>query len=229
MSSRAPISGTGFFISGDVIATCFNVISAISRDSTGQIGFTIFPELMAVTAAGDTVSLTCISVPTSQSPEPLYRDFALFRTSRIISRKSVLTLGSGTRSGILDPILFSGFALGTPTMVTHTGTISGFTRDSSVMTVQAAVNRGQSGGALLDRSGKVIGLVSLREGGISVAVQEYLKQLTETPEKIAEPGTELRPVRDMLFLMDDFITSGIGFAINVKYLNAYIRKNNIKL
>jgi S1-C subfamily serine protease len=229
MSRQAQLSGTGFFISGDVIATCFNVISNISRDSAGQIGFTIFPDLIAVTAAGDTVSLNCISVPTSQSPEPLYRDFALLRTSRTIARKSVLSFGSTARQGVLEPILFTGFALGTPAMVTHTGTISGFTKDSSVFTVQAPVNRGQSGGALLDRSGKVIGLISLREGGVSVALQEYLKQVTESPGKIAAPGTDLRPVRDMLFLMDDFITSGIGFAINIKYLNAYIRKNNITL
>lgn len=229
MSRKAQLSGTGFFISGDVIATCFNVISNISRDSAGQIGFTIFPDLIAVTAAGDTVSLNCISVPTSQSPEPLYRDFALLRTARTITRKSALSLSSGLRPGILDPVLFSGFAIGTPALVTHTGTISGLTKDSSVFTVQAAVNRGQSGGALLDKSGKVIGLISLREGGISVALQEYLKQVTESPAKIAAAGTDLRPIRDMLFLMDDFITSGIGFAINIKYLSAYIRKNNIKL
>ena len=71
-------------------------------------------------------------MPTNQSPEPLFQDFALLKVNKPI-KKSVLHLSTDFNLNIADPIIFSGYPLGTPTMVSHFGTISGITKDKSII------------------------------------------------------------------------------------------------
>lgn len=170
LSKQGNSSGTGFFISNDIVVTCFHVIAQISVDTQNNVNFTIFKDLQIINEDGDTVSATCISIPTNQSPEPLLQDFALLRTNRVVAKKNVLPLSSDTNHNVGEPIVFSGYPLGTPTMVTHFGTISGITKDKSIICIQASTNKGNSGGALVDKTGKVIGIISMREGGISMGL-----------------------------------------------------------
>jgi V8-like Glu-specific endopeptidase len=231
ISKQGNSSGTGFFVANDVVATCFHVIAHISLDSLKNINFNVFQDLQIVTEDGDTVSVTCISYPSNQFPEPLFQDFALLRTNKIVTNKDILRLSSDTSQSVGDPILFSGYPLGTPTMVTHFGTISGITKDKSIICIEAPTNKGNSGGALIDKTGAVIGIVSMREGGISVGLQNYLNQISQTEKmgSVQLMGIDpLQATKETIRVLDTYISTGIGYARSIKYLANYMIRHKIK-
>jgi V8-like Glu-specific endopeptidase len=232
ISKQGNSSGTGFYISDDIIVTCFHVISKPFMDSTNNINLNIFQDLEAVNEDGNIISLTCISVPTDISPEPYLKDFALLKVNKISNNNNILPLSNNTNFNIADPILFSGYPLGTPTMVTHFGTISGYTKDKSIICIQASTNKGNSGGALLDIEGKVIGIISLREGGITKALQDYTTQINESEKNgsVQIMGIDpLQATKETISVLDTYISTGIGYARSIKFLNDYIIKNKIKI
>jgi hypothetical protein len=105
ISKQGNSSGTGFFISNDIIVTCFHVIAQISNDGSGNVNFNIFQDLKAVNEIGDTVNLTCISIPNNLSPEPFLQDFALLRLAKPISQKSILKISEEMNQNIGDNIM----------------------------------------------------------------------------------------------------------------------------
>jgi len=230
ISKQAKSSGTGFLISKDLIVTCFHVVAYISKNDSG-IAFKLFEDLQAINETGDTVALTCISVPTNVSPEPLIQDFAILKTVKPMSPNAILKLSTEIDQSVGENIIFSGYPLGTPTMVTHFGAISGITKDKSIICIQAATNKGNSGGALIDNNGKVIGIVSMREGGISLALENYMDQINKG-EKMGSTlvsGVDpLQVTKETVNVLDTFISTGIGYARSVSFLNDYLRKNKIK-
>jgi hypothetical protein len=117
-------------------------------------------------------------------------------------------------------------------MVTHFGTISGITKDKSVICVQAATNKGNSGGALIDKKGEVIGIISMREGGISLGLQNYLNQINQAEKmgSVQIMGIDpLQATKETINVLDTYISTGIGYARRSTFLNDYIKKNKIKL
>ena len=232
ISKIGNISGTGFFISNDIIATCFHLIAQYSVDSAKNINFNIYPDLQAIIEDGDTVSLKCVSIPNNSSPEPFLQDFALLKTSKIVTKKTIAPLSKSLNYSIGESIVFSGYPLGTPTLVSHFGTISGITKDKSIICIQASTNKGNSGGALLDEKGNVIGIISMREGGISLGLQNYLIQITETEKmgSVKLMGIDpLQATKETIQVLDTYISTGIGYARNIKFLNDYILKHKIKI
>jgi len=232
ISKQGNSSGTGFYIGNDLIVTCFHVIAKISVDTANNINYNIFPDLEAVNEDGDTISLTCITIPSNSSLEPLFQDFAILKTSKIITNKSILPLGINLNNNVTDLILFSGYPLGTPTMVTHTGNISGITKDKSIICIQASTNKGNSGGALINKDGKVIGIISMREGGISLGLQNYMNQINETEKhgSVQLMGIDpLQATKETILVLDTYISTGIGYVRNIQFLNDYIIKHKIKI
>ncbi len=231
-SMQGNSSGTGFYISNDIIATCFHVIAKVWVDEKQQGNFSIYNDLKAVNENGEVVSLTCISIPDIGSPEPALQDFALLRVIGTVPKKKILSLDSSHKEDIADNVLFSGYPLGTPTMVSHTGTISGITKDRSIICVQASTNKGNSGGALVNSDGKVIGIISMREGGISAGLQNYLSQITATEKQGSVEFMGINPLqatKETISVLDTYISTGIGYARSIKFMTDYIKKKGIKL
>ena len=225
-------SGTGFFIDDNIIVTCFHVIAQISMDTAKNINFNIFPDLEAVTEEGDTVSLTCMSIPFNNSPEPLLQDFALLKTNTIIKNKSILRISNNTDHLIGENIIFSGYPLGTPTMVSHFGIISGITKDKSIICVQASINKGNSGGALVNSDGEVIGIISNREGGISLELENYLNKISEGEKRGSIQLMGIDPMqvsKETIKILNTYISTGIGYARNIRFLREYAKIHFVAL
>lgn len=229
ISQAAQSSGSGFFLGDDFVLTCFHVVASISVEGN-NVNWTLYPDLQVVTPSGETISATVVSVPTQTDASPLMQDFAFVKLHAKPSKSySVLTLASVKETPVVgDDVVFSGYPLATPGMVTHRGMVSGHDDSFSMIFVQAPVNKGNSGGALLNAQGQVIGIVSMREGGISQGLQQlnvYIDQ-TSSHGSVQLMGVDpLQATKAIIQTLDQYISTGIGYARSIKYVHEYMAKN----
>jgi len=234
ISSKADNSmGSGFFISDDLIATCFHVIASISQNGK-QINWNIYQDLQITTITGEIINVNCITSPTQKDPSPLFQDFAVLKLNNKptnlknyilqFSDKDIKTLKIGS------DCYFSGYPLFTPALITHKGMISGVNDSGSIICIQGSINKGNSGGALISDDGKVMGIISMREGGISKALED----LTVYIEATAKQGSvhlmgvdPLQAIKETVKILDTYISTGIGYAINIKFLKEFSSKNQL--
>jgi S1-C subfamily serine protease len=230
-SQQGQSIGTGFFISDELIVTCFHVIAKYEVVGN-NINWSIFQDIIAITENGENIPVSCISIPNNNSLEPLLQDFAILKASKTTENKVILPLSPNIEHRITEPIIFSGYPLGTPTMVSHIGTISGITNDKSLICIQASTNKGNSGGALVNSKGEVIGIISLREGGISAQLEDYLKRINESEAQgsIQLMGVDpLQVTKETITILNKYISTGIGYARNISFLQNYMIKYGIKI
>ena len=78
-------------------------------------------------------------------------------------------------------------------------------------------------------SEKVIGIINFREGEISQGlkeVQQKIKQAEEAKDaqtKISFSGVDpLQSTREIIGTLDRYISTGIGYAVSVKFLRTYL-------
>jgi len=230
-------TGTGFFLDATHVITCFHVIAAIQviDASKGQVQWTISNNISVKLNDGETIDATCVSIPTQEDPSPLLNDFAILKLAKKPkSAPSGLSIYKGKESpDVGSDIVFSGFPLGAPAMITHKGYISGVTDDKSIICIQAPINKGNSGGAVLNLKGEILGIISNREGGISQGLEDVTKQITDLEEgrsgvkvRISMGGVNTFGVtKELITTLDKYISTGIGYARSVKALQSYIEKN----
>lgn len=229
VSQSGNSSGSGFFIDDQRVLTCFHVVAALSAQGNA-INWSLYPDLQVILPSGETIGATVVSVPTQTDPAPLVQDFAIvklnskpskqFSKVQIASDKETLKVG--------DDVIFSGYPLATPGMVTHRGMVSGFDDSASLIFVQASINKGNSGGALLNSSGHVVGIVSMREGGISKSLGElkvYIDQTASHGNMQIMGVDPLQTTKAIIQTLDQYISTGIGYARSISFAREYINKN----
>jgi S1-C subfamily serine protease len=226
ISRSANVSGTGFLYDDQYVGTCFHVVADITKQDS-IIHWRIYQDLKVILSTGDTVDARCVSPPTSKDLSPLWADFAVLKLSRNHdSSIRPLTIAKVDTPLIVgSEIFFSGFPLATPAMVTHKGMVSGFSVDSSIICIQAPINKGNSGGALLNTRGEVIGIISMREGGISQGLMELSKYIdsTESHGSVRLMGVDpLQATKEIITVLDTYISTGIGYARSIKFLRKYL-------
>jgi S1-C subfamily serine protease len=234
ISQAGNSSGSGFFIGDQYVVTCFHVVAKISSVPDGKgnntVNWTIFSDLRVLLPSGETINGTVITLPTQADPSPLFGDFAIIKLGNKPTKSfSKLTLGAvGEKQEVGDTVVFSGYPLATPGMVTHRGMISGSDSAGDVIFIQAAINKGNSGGALLNADGHAIGVVSNREGGISQGLSELSAYIDRTSSQgsVQILGVDpLQSTKAIVQTLDQYISTGIGYARSIRFAREYIEKN----
>jgi S1-C subfamily serine protease len=222
-------SGSGFFIGDQTVLTCLHVVAKISRQ--GQTAsVTIDPDLQVVLPSGETLSAAVVSVPTQPDPRPAVNDFALVKlNSKPTKSFSKITLATDNETPeVGDEVVFSGYPLAAPGMITHRGMVSGFDDARSLIFIEASINKGNSGGALLNMRGNAIGIVCNREGGISKELSDltaYIDQAATHGSVQIQGVNTLQATKALIQTLDTYISTGIGYAHAIKFARDYIAQN----
>jgi S1-C subfamily serine protease len=229
VSKTANSKGTGFLIGNEYVMTCFHVVAELSVQGS-NINWTLYRDIQVTLPSGEVIDGTVISVPTQADATPLMQDFAVmklkaqptkpFQTVQLASEKEHLRVG--------DDLIFSGYPLATPGMVTHRGMVSGFDKSESLIFLQAAINKGNSGGALLNDQGHVVGVISMREGGISQGLGElqvYIDKASKQGSVQIMGVDPLQATKAIIQTLDQYISTGIGYARSIKFARDYLSKH----
>lgn len=225
--------GSGFFISDDLVVTCFHVIASTNQNGQ-KISWNIFQDIQITTIEGETINANCISPPNQADLSPLSQDFAILKLIKKptniknyileISDQGIKNLKIGSNC------YFSGHPLFTPALITHKGMISGIDDSGSIICIQGSINKGNSGGALISGDGKAIGIISMREGGISKALQELTVYIEATSKQgsVQIMGVDpLKAIKATVETLNTYISTGIGYARYIKFLKEYCSKHKI--
>ena len=156
--------GSGFFVRPDLVITNAHVVE-------GQTS-------MQLEAGGNNYTARVIMVSTGY-------DLAVLQVSNPDTSQATLRLGTAASARPGKEVIAIGYALGSLSNTVTRGIVSAIRRTGNVTLIQtdAAINHGNSGGPLLDRSGHVIGIntmgIAKEEGqglGFAIAI-DHAKQL----------------------------------------------------
>jgi S1-C subfamily serine protease len=139
--------GSAFFVAPDTLLTNVHVVGRNSSVTIRRIG-------------GATMSARVAA----QAPE---FDIAVLKISNPVAGQAVIALGSALNARVGQDVIAIGSALGTLQNTVTRGIVSAVRQTGPAMLVQtdAAVNPGNSGGPLLDRSGVALGITTMGYNG----------------------------------------------------------------
>lgn len=135
--------GSGFFVSADTLLTNVHVVGSNSTVTIRRMGGESSSARVAATAAQFDIAMLKLASPAADQP--------------------TLTLASVADARIGQEVVAIGSALGMLQNTVTRGIVSGVrqTGDAILVQTDAAVNPGNSGGPLLDRTGRVIGITTM--------------------------------------------------------------------
>jgi hypothetical protein len=171
--------GSGFFVAPDTILTNVHVVGSSSSVTIRRMNGQTMPARVEAT-----------------SPRV---DIAVLKLSTIDRSQPTLTLGSGFNARVGQEVVAIGSALGLLQNTVTRGIVSGIrqTQDATLVQTDAAINAGNSGGPLLDRAGRVIGINTSRfreSQGLSFAVAiEHARPLLEGKQFVQAPRALTTP------------------------------------
>jgi len=226
--------GSGFFIHESYVATCCHVITATVSGDPKQKKFKWEPHanIFVLCANGEIIEATCVSQPTKEDISPLVRDFAVLKLKNEPKDKATILPFFDWKQtpSIGSEVYFSGYPLGAPTMLTHEGMVSGLAANDNIVCIQAPINKGNSGSALLNANGEILGVLSMREGGISKGLKQLRDHIAKTESRgsISMMGVDqLQSTKEIVNVLDLYISTGIGYARTIKHLAAYVQRHKI--
>jgi S1-C subfamily serine protease len=230
-SNLAKSSGSGALIGDRLVLTCLHVVVSVQPAANNSVSLAALPDLVVTMPSGESIPATLISMPTQADSAPADHDFAFLRLSRKPTNgyKTVPLAGEKAEPELGDEVVFSGYPLNVPGMVTHRGMVSGKDDQRDLIFIEASINKGNSGGSLLNRKGEIIGIVSLREGGITQALAQLREQINaqqasgmQVTMMGIDPMTSYKALIDTI---DLYISTGIGYAHSIRFASEYLRRH----
>ncbi len=229
-------SGSGFFLDQTHVATCRHILVA-TITSAGVVSAVPVNDIQVVVSDGEVIPAEIVTLPVTVDKAPDDSDFEILRLERspkirittcpLAKDVSKQAIGATvTLSGYPLADEAAGFKRDDPsTFLLHTffGTISGFSKD--LIGLQAPINRGSSGSAVLNQAGEVIGIVNYVDNNFDSVLQKAetanigFDQMTPS-EKLAT--TVLFQLVEQLGKSN---SNGIGFARSIDGLRSYITRH----
>jgi hypothetical protein len=181
--------GSGFFVAPDTLLTNVHVVG---RNSSVTIRRSSGPTLTARVEA--------------TAPEV---DIAVLKISPADERQPTLSLGSTADARLGQEVFAIGSALGLLENTLTRGIVSGVRRTGTATLVQtdAAVNPGNSGGPLIDRTGRVLGIITMgfteRQGlNFAVGIDDARAVLGGSPRPVALQAPASAEIRGLAPTID---------------------------
>ncbi len=221
VSQTAQSSGSGFFIADRTVATCFHVAGDLTSKNA-------HPDLVICLPSGEIIRAEMTQLPTS---DQILYDFALLTLHmKPTSSYAILSLATDTNiKAVGDELVFSGYPLATPGMVTQHGVISGQNNDGSLIFIDGSINKGNSGGAALNAIGQALGIISMREGGVSQGLNQLIDEIdqlaTYRNSRPVDGVDLLQAMRELIQVLAQYISTGIGYARDIKFLREFVIQN----
>ena len=186
----------------DIVGNASAAVVSIETSAGRGSGFFVTPELIITNAhvveGNSSVTLRMSDGTTAparvlrSSPEV---DIAIVRVNEPRPAQPTMPIGTvnGTRAG--QEVIAIGSALGMLQNTVTRGIVSAVRNAGGVILIQtdAAINRGNSGGPLIDRNGKVIGITTLKMAsnseslGFAVAIDHARPLLEGRPAELVAP------------------------------------------
>lgn len=222
--NRPPIGmGTGFLVKyqkTEFILTCFHVVGNIISIDSKSINYQIYKKVKGITYTGDTINLKI--TPSIDSTNFLY-DYAILTANNLPKTISSITISDKNPEIFVgQPVLFSGYPFGFDDMLTHVGTISGITKEK--IFIQSPINSGNSGGALFNANGQLLGIIDFKTWKLSIDFDDYLLQARSQNTKVMFKSntSDFSPIStdfniNLVQTLKDNLNTGIGGAMKVEY------------
>jgi S1-C subfamily serine protease len=188
----------------DIIGTALAAVVLIEAGGGRGSGFFVTPDLILTNAhvVEGSSSVTLRMSDGTSTPGRVLRsapevDIAIVRLNQPRPSQPTMTMGTvnGARAG--QEVIAIGSALGMLQNTVTRGIVSAVRNAGGVILIQtdAAINRGNSGGPLIDRAGRVIGITTLKMAsnseslGFAVAIDHARPLLEGRPsERVAPPA-----------------------------------------
>lgn len=198
-----------FFIDSKHILTCLHVVVRAEIQPNNNTAVVKFGDLKISTSTGETLAASLVSLPLDLNSEPAQYDFGIIQVeSDLKSKPNALVLATDDEAPeVGDDVVFSGYPLGVPGMVSHRGMVSGFAGSGAEIFIEAPVNKGNSGGALLNEKGHVVGTVCNRWGGISQDLNQLSQFITrgESQGGVSLMGVNpLEAIKALIGMLDTY-------------------------
>lgn len=232
--------GTGFLVNiygAKYVITCLHVVTKATIVKNSKT-YTAFRYLKGITYKGDTIDLNIETLGKSSIPNIyMNRDFCILNASLI--KKDIPALPillNDNEINVGENIYTSGYPLMCP-LLTHTGIISGYDADTSIIFIQSALNEGNSGGAVINKKGQVVGIVDFKWIPSMINFDTYLDGLQSISSKGSYMGSQIHDGKgnvieisgtqfnyNLVKTLKDNLNTGIGGAINIKYIRKCLYK-----
>lgn len=224
------------------VVTCFHVIGKkeiTTKNNQSFIQYFVSDKIFIVTSSNERIEAECITAKTaaavplspqlSQSNVTHWSEFYDFAILKLKKQPQTKTAGLAFISPKNSPtvgndVVFTGFPLESEMFVTFKGMVAGY-KDPFIC-IQAPINQGSSGSAVLNNNGEIIGFIDRREGAVNAEQWKELNTPLNPNISFEMAGVDpLKNIKNLLATQQKYISPGFGYAISVIYFREFIKAN----